>query len=231
MVAGVFSACDRTESYVPEGETLLGASESYVFGMNIGTSLRMENLFPDIGEFLRGLQDSIRGDARYSLEEAAEIFQIMMEEHMARQFEAQARQAEELRQIEDDFLAGNAGEPGVEVTESGLQFVIVSEGDGEMPGPFDTVRVHYEGRLLDGTVFDSSIERGEPAEFPLNAVIAGWTEGLQLMPVGSTFRFYIPSALGYGAHGMGPIPPHSTLVFEVELLEIIEGAESAWPMW
>ncbi len=122
-----------------------------------------------------------------------------------------------------EFLAKNAKEEGMNVTSSGLQYFVNRLGEGSVPTANSVVRVHYEGRLLDGTLFDSSIKRGEPLEFPLNRVIKGWTEGLQLMPVGSKFTFFIPYHLGYGERGAGNvIPPYATLIFEIELLEIIK---------
>lgn len=124
------------------------------------------------------------------------------------------------KQEGEDFLAANATKDGVIVTESGLQYEVIKMGKGTKPSATDRVRVHYHGTLIDGTVFDSSVERGEPITFGLNQVIAGWTEGVQLMPVGSKFRFYIPQELGYGAREAGSIPPYSTLIFEVELLGI-----------
>ena len=120
----------------------------------------------------------------------------------------------------EQFLAENALKEGVKVTDSGLQYEVLKMGKGPKPTATSTVKVHYHGTLIDGTVFDSSVERGEPISFPLDGVIAGWTEGLQLMPVGSKFRFYIPQELGYGARNAGSIPPYSTLIFEVELLGI-----------
>jgi FKBP-type peptidyl-prolyl cis-trans isomerase len=120
------------------------------------------------------------------------------------------------------FLAANQLKEGVQVTESGLQYEVLTMGSGPKPQATDRVKVHYHGTLIDGTVFDSSVERGEPAEFGLNQVIKGWTEGLQLMPVGSKFRFYIPQELGYGERATGSIPPYSTLIFDVELLEILK---------
>ena len=120
----------------------------------------------------------------------------------------------------EKFLAENALKEGVTTTESGLQYEVIKMGKGKKPAATDRVKVHYHGTLIDGTVFDSSVERGEPTSFGLNQVIKGWTEGLQLMPVGSKFRFYIPQELGYGAQAAGSIPPYSTLIFEVELLSI-----------
>lgn len=121
------------------------------------------------------------------------------------------------------FLAENAKKDGVQVTESGLQYEVMVQGDGEKPVAESTVKVHYHGTNLAGEVFDSSVDRGEPAQFPLNGVIKGWTEGVQLMNVGSKYKFYIPAALAYGERGAGAkIGPNSTLIFEVELLEIIK---------
>ncbi|MBQ2291007.1 MAG: FKBP-type peptidyl-prolyl cis-trans isomerase [Paludibacteraceae bacterium] len=120
----------------------------------------------------------------------------------------------------EDFLAENTKKEGVITTESGLQYEVIKMGDGKKPTANDNVKVHYHGTLIDGTVFDSSVERGEPIVFGLNQVISGWTEALQLMPVGSKFKLYIPSDLAYGAQQAGQIPPYSTLIFEVELLGI-----------
>ena len=120
----------------------------------------------------------------------------------------------------EKFLAENALKEGVTTTESGLQYEVIKMGKGKKPSATDKVKVHYHGTLIDGTVFDSSVERGEPITFGLNQVIKGWTEGVQLMPIGSKFKFYIPQELGYGAQNAGSIPPYSTLIFEVELLGI-----------
>ena len=121
------------------------------------------------------------------------------------------------------FLEENAQKEGVKVTASGLQYVVEKEGEGAQPTAEDEVTVHYTGRLLDGTVFDSSVNRGEPATFPLNRVIPGWTEGVQLMKEGGKYVFFIPSDLAYGPQGVpGAIPPHSTLIFEVELIKVIK---------
>ena len=129
--------------------------------------------------------------------------------------------AAKCREAEEKFLAENAKKEGVVTTKSGLQYQILKNGSGRKPSRDDVVRVHYEGKLLNGNVFDSSIARNEPAEFPLGQVIPGWTEGVQLMPVGAKYRFFIPAALAYGEHGAGnAVPPHSTLIFDVELLDI-----------
>jgi FKBP-type peptidyl-prolyl cis-trans isomerase FklB len=120
-----------------------------------------------------------------------------------------------------DFLAANSSKPGVVSLPSGLQYEVITEGTGEKPGAADTVTCHYHGTLINGTIFDSSVQRGRPASFPLNQVIKGWTEGVQLMSIGSKWRFFIPPHLGYGDRQVGPtIGPNSTLIFEVELLSI-----------
>jgi FKBP-type peptidyl-prolyl cis-trans isomerase len=141
----------------------------------------------------------------------------------------QNRQAEKMKAMYskniadgEKFLADNKKRDGVQETTSGLQYEVITMGTGAKPSPTDVVRVHYTGLLADGTKFDSSLDRGEPAEFGVNQVIQGWQEGIQLMPAGSKFKFYIPYELGYGENGTGPIPPYSTLVFEVELLEIVK---------
>ena len=129
--------------------------------------------------------------------------------------------AAKCREAEEKFFAENARKEGVVATKSGLQYQVLKSASGRKPTRDDVVRVHYEGRLLNGKVFDSSIARNEPAEFPLGQVIPGWTEGVQLMSVGAKYRFFIPAALAYGERGAGDaVPPHSTLIFDVELLEI-----------
>ena len=196
-------------------EVNFGKDASYALGMNLGSNMQADSLYPDLDEFLQGIIDVISGnETRFTPMDASMLVQ--------QAFEAlrDAREAASMQE-EIEFLAENREKPGINETESGLQFEIITEGDGEYPSLYDTVRVHYEGSLIDGTVFDSSYMRGEPAEFPLRGVIPGWTEGLQLMSIGSSYIFYIPSELGYGAGGWGPIPPYSTLIFSVELLDIL----------
>ena len=133
----------------------------------------------------------------------------------------QEESSKELRAAGDDFLAKNKDKDNIKITESGLQYKVVVEGDGDEPKASDKVTVHYTGKLIDGTVFDSSISRGEPTQFGVNQVIPGWVEGLQLMKPGAKYEFYIPQDLAYGAQGsQGTIPPYSALIFEVELIKI-----------
>lgn len=146
---------------------------------------------------------------------------------LMKQFQAQAEaraaaEPNENGKAGETYRAENAKKEGVTTTKSGLQIQTIKEGTGDAPKATDTVKVHYTGTLIDGTKFDSSVDRGQPAEFPLNGVIAGWTEGLQLMKVGGKSRLVIPPEIGYGARGSGPIPANSTLIFEVELIEIVK---------
>lgn len=209
-LGGAVSAQQSAEA--PGGDSDI----SYAFGMVIGSDLKQTGLEFDYPSFDRGLRDAMDGSGtRFSMEDAIRIMQSAY-------MEAMAEQAEINRQDEIVFLEENRRKQGVVVTESGLRYEVISEGTGRKPLGDDTVRVHYEGSFIDGTVFDSSYSRGEPAEFPLDQVIPGWSEGLQLMSVGGAYRLYIPSSLAYGADGSGDIPPYATLVFKVELLAIVE---------
>jgi len=214
LFAFAFSSCGTGSGLSLENENL-DVNASYALGVMMGSSFAEDGLFPNMDEFIQGLMDTIAGNARMSMEEAMLTF------HMAYMALMEAQQGDAMEE-EAAFLADNLMRPGITQTESGLQFFVIEQGTGAMPQETDTVLVHYEGRLLDGTVFDSSIARGEPVEFPLQMVIPGWTEGIQLMQVGSTFRFYIPSNLAYGPSGFGPIPGFATLVFDVALIAIIE---------
>jgi FKBP-type peptidyl-prolyl cis-trans isomerase FkpA len=189
---------------------------SYAFGMVFGYEFKETGLAIDYGHFMEGLRASMEGgDTKLSLDEAMEMLQNAFYE---------LQQAELVENLEKgrEFLRQNAERDGIRVTESGLQYAVIEEGSGERPSGSDMVRVHYEGRLIDGTVFDSSRENGSPLEFPLDAVIPGWTEGLMLMSVGSRYELFLPSELGYGEPGAGGIiPPNSVLIFDVELLEIV----------
>lgn len=166
-----------------------------------------------------GLLDALDGkESSVSQEDMQKAFQEMNEIMQQKQ----AEQAKVAAEIGIKFLEENAKKDGITVTESGLQYEIITEGNGEKPTAESVVSTHYHGTLVDGTVFDSSVDRGTPAEFPVNRVIAGWTEALQLMPTGSKWRLYIPHNLAYGEQGSGgKIAPYSTLIFDVELLEIV----------
>lgn len=196
-------------------------SVSYAIGVSTGLGYK-ENLktLPgaeaNVDALIAGFVQAIKGDStKMNMEEAREYMQKYF-------VEASAKEANKTKEEGEKFLADNKTKSGVITTESGLQYQVITEGTGVKPTAEDHVKVHYTGTLLDGTKFDSSIDRGEPAEFPVSQVIKGWTEGLQLMPVGSKYIFWIPSDLAYGDRGAGQmIKPNSTLKFEVELLEIV----------
>lgn len=194
-------------------------SLSYAFGVDIAKNLesnKVENI--NIEAIAQGMKDQQGNGENLKMtpEEAGQFIRGFFDK------KAQA-ETEVAKQEGADFLAENGKNPDVITTPSGLQYIILQEGTGEKPGPESTVKCHYHGTLLDGTVFDSSVERGEPIDFPVNGVIRGWTEALQMMPVGSKWKLFIPYDLAYGERGAGgKIGPYSTLIFEVELLEIVK---------
>lgn len=193
---------------------------SYGIGRQMGDQLANDPFDGmDANAVAAGLLDALNGIASpISDEQFGKAFQEINDIMQVKQAEA----AQAAAAIGEQFLADNANRDGVFVTESGLQYEILTEGSGDTPSAESTVSTHYHGTLVDGTVFDSSVERGQPAEFPVNRVIAGWTEALQLMSTGSKWRLYVPQDLAYGAQGSGAkIAPYSTLIFDVELLEII----------
>ncbi|PKF61798.1 peptidylprolyl isomerase [Psychromonas sp. psych-6C06] len=205
----------------------IGAS----FASYVNTTLEKQAEFGmtlDKEVILRGITDKLRDKSQMTEEQMIETLQA---------YDAEVKAAAEKKQLEvaakaiEDakaFLDENAKKEGVTVTESGLQYSVITKADGPKPKAEDTVSVHYVGTLVDGTEFDSSVKRGQPAKFPLNRVIPGWTEGVQLMSVGEKYKFVIPAELAYGEQGAGSIPPGSTLIFEVELLEI-EAVEADVP--
>lgn len=192
---------------------------SYFTGYKIGSSFAANGIDElDKNEALAGINDAKEGKEPRLDENARKAVMEAMDEKA--QAKAKAK-AEAVKVESKKFLEENAKKEGVKTTESGLQYTVIKEGEGAKPKATDTVKVHYKGTLVDGTEFDSSYKRGEPISFPLNGVIKGWTEGLQLMPVGSTYRFFIPSDLGYGDRGAGAdIPGGAALIFDVELIEI-----------
>lgn len=196
---------------------------SYALGLGIGQQLaQMGASDLCIDDFAAAIKDVIAGnELKVSHRDAQSLVQ---EYFMKKEEKLNAEKAEKgkIAKAEgENFLEENAKKDGVTVLPSGLQYTVIKEGDGKKPKATDTVKCHYEGFLVDGTVFDSSVQRGEPAEFALNQVIAGWTEGLQLMQEGAKYRFFIPYLLGYGAGGAGnAIPPYAALIFDVELIEV-----------
>lgn len=195
---------------------------SYALGLNMGDYLHRIPFEINTDAVLAGVTDAIAGKPGLSPEEYAAEMQRLQEKMKEAGRQESRRLAETHAAQGKAFLAENAKKPGVTTTASGLQYEVITAGNGPKPAKSDTVRVHYVGTLLDGTEFDSSVRRGEPAEFSLTQVISGWTEALQLMPVGSKYKLYLPASIAYGEHGAPPtIPPNATLIFEVELLDIV----------
>ena len=190
---------------------------SYALGLGIGQQLKSMNIENfQVSEFARSIEEVMAGK---ETEMSAKDAQVLLNEYFQKkqEEEAQANIAQGKAYLEE-----NGKREGVITTKSGLQYEILTEGTGNSPKATDKVRCHYEGRLTDGTIFDSSYQRGEPADFGLNQVIAGWTEGVQLMKEGAKYRFHIPYLLGYGERGAGAsIPPYATLVFDVELIKVL----------
>ncbi len=190
---------------------------SYALGRVIGKNLEglgVKNMVS--ADFMQAVSDVLAGNEPAISDVEA---QTIVREYLQKQEEEQRKAA---RAEGEAFLADNAKKDGVVVLPSGLQYTVLAEGEGKNPVATDSVKCHYEGRLINGTVFDSSYRRGEPAVFPLNGVIAGWTEGVQLMKEGAKYRFFIPYNLAYGANGAGgSIPPYAALVFDVELIEVM----------
>jgi len=208
-------AKDEAKGDPAQGETASKADVSFAFGIAVGSSLKDTGVEIDYDKFVAGIKDIIENEKpKVSIEEAQMTIQVAI-------MSAMQKIAEKNAAAETAFFAENGKKAGVTTTASGLQYEVITQGTGPKPVETDTVRVDYVGTFLDGKQFDSSIEAGEPAVFPVGMVIPGWVEGIQLMPVGSKYKFYIPSALGYGEQGsQGGIAPNSTLVFEVELLAI-----------
>jgi FKBP-type peptidyl-prolyl cis-trans isomerase len=216
----LFGGCNKKPADSPYTFTF-DKDASYAIGMYIATQFQIPDVHYDYQSFMEGFRAYNEAlETRFSMDEAINKIQAAFEmyalmEEARNQAETSANREEGLT-----FLAENSRKPGITTLPSGLQYEVLREGSGEKPVATDVVKVDYEGTLIDGTVFDSSYERNEPVEFPLNGVIQGWTEGLQLMSVGSMYRFFIPSDLGYGSMAVGIIPGNSVLVFRVELLSI-----------
>ncbi len=188
---------------------------SYALGLSMAQNFKSSGIqsinADDFADALRAVYED--REKKMTYDEAKQVVQDFFTE-----LEANAGAMNE--ELGKKFLEQNAQQEGVKVTESGLQYLVLKEGNGVKPGPNDAVTVHYTGRLIDGTVFDSSVERGEPATFAVGQVIPGWVEGLQMMSEGAAWRLFIPSNLAYGPHGTGPIQPNSTLIFDVQLIKV-----------
>lgn len=207
---------------------------SYALGQNIASNLQGQDLGLDGDIVARGLKDAMAGkdSAVLTEEQKKSVLQTFQQKMRKRQQEEQQGQQQQSRRQgggeeakknlmkSKEFLKKNKNKEGVKTTESGLQYKVLETGNGESPSSTSTVKVHYKGTLIDGSQFDSSYDRGEPAEFPVNNVIQGWQEALQMMKVGSKWKLFIPPELGYGSQGTGQIGPNEALIFEVELIEI-----------
>lgn len=223
-VTGIVAGCS-TQSDSAKDPSLESTDQKVSYGMGLMLGERMKNDLPDLqmDQFLQGIEHGHEGDeevsrmSREEIQEALMAYQQQLQEQESAKVEELAKKNSEAGEA---FLAENAEREGVETTDSGLQYEVLEEGDGEKPEATDQVKVHYTGELLSGEVFDSSRERGEPVTFGLNQVIPGWTEGLQLMNEGSRVKLYIPSDLAYGPGGNRGIGPNETLVFDVELIEV-----------
>ena len=231
LAAGVVRADDPPKGKASTAPTAKaeGAGElkdlkskvSYGLGLGMAKQFKQSGIEVDPQLLAKGLADGLAdGKPLMSEEEIQEALQTYQKELVGKLTAKRAAEGEKNKSEGDKFLAANSKKEGVKTTKSGLQYKVLKEGTGRSPKPSDTVKAHYKGTLIDGTEFDSSYKRGEPTEFPVDGVIKGWTEALQLMKVGSKWQLFIPSALAYGEQGSRAIPPNSTLVFEVELLGI-----------
>lgn len=196
---------------------------SYMIGLDIGNSMKVIKDDLDLDVVRQAMEDAFEGrEPKIDADQMQQIQTAFTAQLQARKAAEDAAKSAAAKAEGEAFLASNKDKPGVQVTESGLQYRVERAGNGASPAAADIVRVHYKGTLLDGEVFDSSYDRGEPAEFGLSQVIPGWSEGVQLMKVGSKYTFWIPAELAYGETGGGPIPGNAMLTFEVELLDIVK---------
>jgi FKBP-type peptidyl-prolyl cis-trans isomerase FklB len=194
---------------------------SYAVGIKVASDLKAIGLDLDVKAVCAGIVDTMADKPALNDQEVTTAMTQLQKDVMGKREAIDKSEAEKNLQTGEKFLAENAKKEGVKTTASGLQYKVIKSGTGDSPKKTDTVKVHYHGTLLDGTVFDSSVQRGEPISFPLDGVIPGWTEGLQLMKVGDKWQLFIPAKLAYGERRAGPkIGPNSTLIFEVELLSI-----------
>lgn len=231
LSAGLVAAAqaqDQGQEAMPEQLDTETKQFSYVVGMDVGKSLKNLGTDLDLDTVVMAIRDVMQGEEPLLSEsQANELKQAFFQKRQQEAAEKAKEQAAANRKKGEAFLAENAQKEGVKTTDSGLQYEVIEEGSGPSPDADDRVTVHYTGTLIDGTVFDSSRERGQPATFALNQVIPGWTEGLQLMKEGAHYKFYIPSDLAYGERGAGNvIEPGSTLIFDVELMEVADSEQA-----
>jgi len=228
LLAGCNAADDKAVTTKAGALDSENAKFSYAIGLDVGKSLARIDEKLDMAAFNKGVASSLEGEEpELDAKAITEVKQAVFKRQQEKMLEKQQKLAVENKATGGKFLQENASAEGVKTTASGLQYKVLTEGSGAKPTVADMVKVNYEGKLLDETVFDSSYKRGQPVTFPLGSVIEGWKEGLQLMPVGSKYRLFIPSALAYGEQGAGNIiGPNAVLIFDVELLSI-EDAEAA----
>ena len=233
IVLGVIVSLGVAESLRADGTNVLGDEKSrvsYAIGMMLGHNWQQQGLEVDPEIAARAIKDIQSGGATLlSQTEMQETLTAFQKEFKVKQQKIQEEKAIKNKAEGADFLAANKAKPGVVTLPDGLQYTVLTEGSGAMPQADNVVSVHYRGTLLDGTEFDSSYKRGQPAQFPVNGVIRGWTEALQLMKTGSKWKLFIPSELAYGENGQRSIPPNSVLIFEVELLSVQPSAPPAPP--
>ncbi len=224
LITGTAFAAEKSTELKTEEQKL-----SYAMGLDLGSYFKGLGEDFDLKILQRGMSDSYTGKKTLMTpEEAAEVQQKFAARQQQKQIQKTVAMVTKNRQAADKFLAANKKKEGVKVTKSGLQYKVIKEGKGKKPAVTDMVKVHYKGTLIDGTVFDSSYKRKEPAVFQVGQVIAGWQEALQLMNVGSTYEIYLPPDLAYGDRGAPPvIEPGSMLIFQVELLDIPEKKDKA----
>jgi hypothetical protein len=233
IVLGVIVSLGVAGSLRADGTNVLGDEKSrvsYAIGMMLGHNWQQQGLEVDPDITARAIKDVQTGGAMLlSQAEMQQTLTAFQKELKVKQQKIQEEKAVKNKAEGADFLAANKAKPGVVTLPDGLQYTVLTEGSGAMPQADNVVSVHYRGTLLDGTEFDSSYKRGQPAQFPVNGVIRGWTEALQLMKTGSKWKLFIPSELAYGENGQRSIPPNSVLIFEVELLSVQPSAPPAPP--
>ena len=224
IVLSLLLALFSTVAYAEEAFKTQEEKLGYAIGMNIGINMKRQNVTADAEQLAAGLKTAFKGgETVLSEEEMGQILMAYQQEMQMQQMAEQAAAAEAGTKNAEEYLTKNAKQEGVVTLDSGLQYKVLASGAGASPKAESKVEVHYRGTLIDGTEFDSSYKRGEPASFPVNGVIAGWTEALQLMKEGDKWQLAIPPQLAYGERGAPPvIPANAALVFEVELLKIVE---------
>ena len=229
LVTIFFSACENNSKQLSTKTKSISSldtfkdSTSYALGADLGENLKRQNVEVDYDMFLAGLTDALETDVvKLDHQKRRQVMSALQKSIRERG----KKEGEKNLKVAEDFLDENKSKPNVKVTPSGLQYLVMSEGSGASPIKTDRVKVHYVGTLIDGSEFDSSIKRGEPTVFGLNQVIRGWTEGLQLMKIGAKYKFFIHPRMAYGSRDKPGIPANSALIFEVDLIDIVDSNSS-----